>query len=55
MEAYDQLDLVAQIAAALLGFIAIFLALYRKDGRFAQSDRHFIQALVMSASIALKR
>ena len=39
-EALDQLDLIAQIAVALLGFIAIFLALPGPDGRFAQSDRH---------------
>jgi len=44
--AFDQLDLVAEIAAALLGFIAVFLALSKSDGRFSESDRHFIQALV---------
>jgi hypothetical protein len=53
VEAYDQLDLVAEISAALLGFIAVFLVLSRSDGRFAQSDRHFIQAFVTSASIAV--
>ena len=53
MEPFDQLDLVAEIAAALLGFIAIFLALSKKDGRFTESDRHFIQAFVFSASIAI--
>jgi hypothetical protein len=52
-EALDQLDLIAQIAVALLGFIAIFLALPGPDGRFTQSDRHFVQALVMSSSIAI--
>jgi hypothetical protein len=51
--AFDQLDLIAQIAVALLGFIAIFLALPGPDGRFTQSDRHFVQALVMSSSIAI--
>ena len=53
MEAFDQLDLVAEIAAALIGFVAVFLALSKKDGRFAESDRHFIQALVMVASITI--
>jgi hypothetical protein len=53
VEPFDQLDLVAEIAAALLGFIAIFLALSKKDGRFTESDRHFIQAFVFSASIAI--
>ena len=53
MDAFEQLGLIAEIAAALLGFIAVFLALSKTDGRFAQSDRHFIQALVMSASLAV--
>ncbi|MCP5089481.1 MAG: hypothetical protein GY949_01010 [Gammaproteobacteria bacterium] len=53
MEAFDQLDLVAEIAVALLGFIAVFLALSKTDGRFPGSDRHFIQALVMSSALAI--
>ncbi len=53
MDAFDQLDLVAEIAAALLGFIAIFLALTKRDGRFTESDRHFIQALVLSSVLAV--
>ena len=53
LDAFNQLDLVAEIAAALLGFIAIFLALSKTDGRFAESDRHFIQALVLSSSLAI--
>lgn len=53
MDEFDQLDLVAQIAATLLGFIAIFLALSKPDGRFPASDRHFIQALVMSTTAAI--
>ncbi len=53
MSEFDQLNLVAEIAAALLGFIAIFIALSRSDGRFAESDRHFIQAMVTSAALAI--
>ena len=53
MEPFDQLDLVAEIAAALLGFIAVFLALSKADGRFAESDRHFIQALVLNSTLAI--
>ncbi len=53
MEAFDQLDMVAEIAAVLLGFIAVFLALSKKDGRFSESDRHFIQALVTTAALAI--
>lgn len=53
MLAYDQLDLVAEISVALLGFIAIFLALSKTDGRFSASDRHFIQALVINSSLAI--
>jgi len=53
LEAFDQLDLVAEIAAALLGFIAVFLALSKTDGRFSASDRHFVQALVTTAALAI--
>lgn len=53
MEPFDQLGLIAEIAAALLGFIAIFLALSRADGRFSESDRHFIHALVLTSSLAI--
>lgn len=53
MQAFDQLGLVAEIAVALLGFIAVFLALSGADGRFSQSDRHFIQALVVTAALAI--
>jgi hypothetical protein len=53
LEAFDQLDLVAEIAVVLLGFVAVFLALSRADGRFAESDRHFIQALVLGSALAI--
>ena len=53
LEAFNQLDLVAEIAAALLGFIAVFLALSNTDGRFSESDRHFIQALVTTSALAI--
>jgi hypothetical protein len=42
---------VAEIAAALLGFVATFLALSKADGRFAESDRIFIQAPVLGSSL----
>ena len=53
MQVFDQLDLVAEIAVALLGFIAVFLALSGSDGRFSKSDRHFVQALVLTSAIAI--
>ena len=53
LASYDQLNLVAEMAVALLGFIAVFLALSKTDGRFVDSDRHFIQAMVMSSSLAI--
>ena len=53
MDAFDQLDLVAEISATLLGFIAVFLALSRGDGKFSASDRHFIQALVLRSVLAI--
>jgi hypothetical protein len=53
LEAFDQLNLVAEIAAALLGFIAVFLALSKTDGRFSESDRHFVQALVTTSALAI--
>ncbi len=53
MDAFDQLNLVAEIAAALIGFIAVFLALSKSDGRFSEADRHFIQALVVTSALAI--
>lgn len=53
MDAFDQLALLAEISVSLLGFIAVFLVLSNREGRFAESDRHFIQALVVSASVAI--
>jgi hypothetical protein len=53
LEAFKQLDLVAAIAATLLGFIAVFLALSNKDGRFSEADRHFVQALVTTSALAI--
>ena len=52
-DAFDQLTLVAEISAALLGFIAVFLVLSNREGRFAESDRHFIQALVLTGTLAI--
>jgi predicted DNA repair protein MutK len=53
LEPFDQLDLVAEIAVALLGFVAVFLAISKTDGRFAESDRHFIQAMVLSSALVI--
>jgi hypothetical protein len=53
LDAFDQLNLVAEISAALIGFIAVFLALSKSDGRFSESDRHFIQALVITSALAI--
>lgn len=53
MSEFDQLNLAAEIAAALLGFIAIFVALSNSDGRFSESDRHFVQAMVLCAALAI--
>lgn len=49
----EQLQLVAEISAAFLGFIAIFIALSNEEGRFSPSDRHFIQSLVLASSFAI--
>lgn len=48
MGALEQLVGIAQIAATYSGFIAIFIAFVGKDGRFASSDGHFVQAMVLS-------
>ena len=53
MDSFDQLGLLAEISATLLGFVAVFIVLSRGDGRFAESDRHFIQALVQSSVFAV--
>ena len=52
MDAFQQLDIIAEVSVSLLGFVAIFLALSRDDGRFSEADRHFVQAIVLSAAIA---
>jgi hypothetical protein len=48
MDALTQLGLLASIAATYSGFIAVFIAFIGKDGRFAVSDGHFVQAMVLS-------
>jgi len=48
MDAQQQLGLLASIAATYSGFIAVFIAFIGKDGRFAVSDGHFVQAMVLS-------
>ena len=45
--AFNQLEVIASISATLLGFIAVFLILSNKDGKFIESDKHFVQALVL--------
>jgi hypothetical protein len=47
MNAMEQLNALAQIAATYSGFIAVFLAFVPKEGRFATSDAHFVQAMVL--------
>ena len=53
MTQIEQLQLIAEISAAFLGFIAVFIALSNEEGRFSASDRHFIQGLVLSSAFAL--
>jgi len=40
-------------AMGVLGFVAVFLALSNRDGRFVESDRHFVQALVINSALCL--
>ena len=47
------MELVTEIAAASLGFIAIFIAVSNDKGRFTGSDRHFIKAQVLASSTAM--
>jgi len=53
LDVYEQLGLIAEISATLLGFIAVFLALSKEDGKFSESDRHFIQAQVLCCTYAI--
>ena len=53
MEVFDQLDVIAEISATLLGFVAVFLALSNNHGRFEESDRHFVQALVLNSAYCI--
>jgi hypothetical protein len=52
-DAFDQLALIAEISATFLGFIAVFLILSDKEGRFHESDKHFVQALVLTAAYTI--
>jgi len=52
-DAFDQLALIAEISATFLGFIAVFLVLSDKEGRFYASDKHFVQALVLTAAYTI--
>jgi hypothetical protein len=47
------LELVTEIAAASLGFIALFIAVSNAKGRFTGSDRHFVKAQVLASSVAI--
>ena len=45
---FDQLTVLAQIGATLLGFVAVFLVIVNRSRKFGEADRHFLQALVLS-------
>jgi len=49
----EQLQLIAEVSVAFLGFIAIFIALSNEEGRFSASDRHFIQSIVLVSALAI--
>lgn len=48
--AVQQLGLLAEIAATYSGFIAVFVIFAGQDGRFTESDKHFIQAMVLNCA-----
>lgn len=52
MTAFDQLAILAQIAATYAGFIAVFVAL-GNEGRFSPSDAHFVRVLVAGTVIVI--
>lgn len=49
MDPFEQLGLIAEIAATYSGFIAVFIAFSGRDGRFSPADSHFVQAMVLTA------
>lgn len=53
MNPFEQLGLIAEISATLLGFVAVFVALSNDKGRFLESDRHFIQGLVLTSILGI--
>ncbi|MFN3230940.1 MAG: hypothetical protein ACE363_02135 [Alphaproteobacteria bacterium] len=53
LDRFEQLRFLAEISATLLGFIAVFLILSNQRGRFSESDRHFVQAMISSGSMAV--
>ena len=50
---FDYLTFLGEIAVTLIGFVAVFLVLSNREGRFDAADRHFIQAMVVSASLSI--
>ena len=53
IDPFDYLTFLAEVSATLIGFIAVFLVLSNREGRFDAADRHFIQAMVVSAALSI--
>ena len=53
IDPFDYLTFLAEVSVTLIGFIAVFVVLSNKEGRFDPSDRHFIQAMVVAASLSI--
>ena len=50
---FDYLQFLGEVSVTLLGFVAIFLVLSNREGRFSAADRHFVQAMVVPGAITV--
>jgi len=50
---FECLTFLAEVSVTLIGFIAVFLVISNKEGRFDAADRHFVQAMVVAASFSI--
>ncbi len=53
MNRFEPLYLTAEVSVTLLGFVAVFIALTNREGKFDPADRHFIQGFVVTSIIAI--
>lgn len=53
MSATDELTLIAELAVAFVGFLAIFLIFARREGRFSPPDSLRVRSILISSLFAM--